>query len=246
LFILTAITYILSGSLEILIPLYLGYYIHRRLGVSWRPWFIGALMFIISLVRLPVNNYVSSLLMSGEVTYYSYVMVYVVSALSAGVFEEVARYVGLKYLVSGTSYAEGVAYGAGHGGIESILLVGVNVLTTGIILLYNPGSLSDYQLYFIASSPWYLTLVGVYERVMTMATHISLSMMVLEALKGDSKYLVYAVIIHTVLDYLTISAVGYSIVYAEMVLTGFAIGLTQWAYTRIKDEAIGETASPLS
>ena len=202
-------------------------------------------MFLISLVRLPVNNYVNNVIASGEITYTTYLMIYLVASLTAGLFEETARYIGLRYLIKKQGYWEGITYGAGHGGIESILVVGINVLTIGFILLTNPGSLSEMQLYSITSMPWYLPLIGAYERVISIAIHISLSVMVLETIRTKNlKYYLIAVVIHTAIDYLSTSASTYSILYAELVLTGFGIGLTQWAYSKIKQEPIDDTASP--
>ena len=239
-----AVAYILSGAIEILLPVGLGLYFTRRFGTSWKSWFVGAMMFLLSLVRIPVNNIVGNWIASGGVSYYTYMMIYLTISITAGLFEETARYVGLRYLIKKTSYEEGITYGLGHGGIESILLVGINVLTMGFILLTNPESLPGLQLLSITSAPWYLPLVGAYERVMTIAIHVSLSVMVLEAIRNKNiKYYLLAVVIHTAIDYLSTNAVGYSILYAELVVTGFAIGLTQWAYAKVKNSITDDTAS---
>ena len=241
---LNAVAYILSGAIEILLPLGLGLYFTRRFGTSWKSWFVGAMMFLLSLVRIPVNNVVTNWIATSGISYYTYMMIYLSVSLTAGLFEETARYIGLRYLIKKKSYEEGITYGAGHGGIESILLVGINVLTMGFILLNNPESLPEMQLYSITAAPWYLPLVGAYERVMTLAIHISLSVMVLEAIRNRNiKYYLLAVVVHTAIDYLSTTAVSYSILYAELVVTGFAIGLTQWAYTRIKNQVTDDTDS---
>ncbi|MFC1802793.1 hypothetical protein ACFL0D_02375 [Thermoproteota archaeon] len=63
--------------------------------------------------------------------------------------------------------------------------------------------------------------------------------MVLETLRtNDIKYLVVAIIIHVAIDYLKVSMMGYSILYAELVVTGFAIGLAYWACYKVKDNII--------
>jgi len=101
---INAVAYIVSGAIEILLPLALGLYFTRRFGTSWKSWFVGALMFLVSLVRLPVNNYLNNLITSGEITYYTYVMIYFVASFTAGLFEETARYIGPPMvLVTGVS-----------------------------------------------------------------------------------------------------------------------------------------------
>ena len=236
---ITTITlcFIVAGLIEVLLPIVVGYYIIKKLNTSKKIWMIGALMFIVSLVRLPLNTYLSNLAVSGAITSLSFTLVYLIPSLTAGVFEESARYIGLRYLIKDESYRTGLTYGAGHGGIESILLVGVNVLITGILIIFNPDTIPQAQLNAILTMPWYLPFIGAYERVMVMIIHLSLSIMVLETIrKKKFTYLILAVVAHTAVNYLSIVAVGYSVLYSELVVTGFAIGLGEWAYVRIKDE----------
>ena len=231
-----AVSYLIAGTIEIALPLALGYILIKRLNTSWKIWLIGAMMFLVSLVRFPINNYLTQLVISGEITSISYWLIYLIPSITSGLFEESARYLGIRYLIKTDSYRTGILYGAGHGGIESIFLVGLNVLTIGIILVTNPETLGEMQLYSINSTPWYLPLVGAYERIMTMIIQLSLSIMVLETIRQKKiQYLILAILIHAAINYLSITAVGYSILYAEMVITGFAIGLAQWAYPKVRE-----------
>ncbi len=230
------ISFLVSGFIEIALPLVFAFILIKRLHTGWKTWFIGAMMFLLSLIRIPLNTFLTNIAVSGTINYITYLLVYLIPSLTAGIFEESARYIGLKYLIKDESYENGLTYGAGHGGIESIFLVGINVFTLGIILLTSPESLPQMQLYSIQSTPWYLPLVGAYERIMAMIIQISLSIMVLEALRTKQiKYLGIAILAHTAVNYLSASAVSYSVLYAELVVTGFAIGLGQWAYTKVKD-----------
>jgi len=63
---LLGIVFIVSGFLEIIIPIILGLYIIRKFGTSWRNWFVGALMFILSLIRLPLNAFATQLVVSSS------------------------------------------------------------------------------------------------------------------------------------------------------------------------------------
>lgn len=232
-----AVSYLVSGLIEVFLPLIIAYFLIKRLLTSWKTWFIGALMFLVSLVRFPLNNYLTDLVISSSISSATFWFIYLIPSFTAGLFEETARYIAIQYLIKNEDYRTGLTYGAGHGGIESIFLVGINILTIGIILLTKPESLPQMQLEIILATPWYLPLVGAYERIMVMPIHISLSIMVLESIRQKKiEYLLLAVIVHTAINYLSVSAVGHSVLYAEMVVTGFAIGLSQWAYTRIKDE----------
>ena len=231
--------FVVSGLLEILIPLAVGFYIIRRFGTSWRNWFSGALMFTVSLIRIPLNLYISQLILAGTPTPMGYSLLVLVPSFTAGIFEEAARYLGFKILIKDSSYEKGLTYGAGHGGIESMLMVGLNILSLGVVLLTNPDALPPEQLLSILGMPIYLPLVGLYERIMAMIIQISLSIMVLESIRrSDIRYLFVAVGIHTMLNFLAVSTVGYGVFVSELLVTGFAIGLGYWTYKRIKGDII--------
>ena len=232
-------SFIVSGLLEIIIPLGIGFYITRKFGTSWKNWFIGALMFLLSLVRLPLNTYVNQVLIAAPVTAMTYILAILVPSLTAGIFEEGARYVGLKYIIKDETYEKGLTYGAGHGGIESIILVGLSVLSVGVVLMTSPEVLPPEQLGMILATPVYLPLVGVYERVMAMIAQMGFSIIVLESLrKKDLKFLLAAIGLHASLNFLAVSVVGKGIIYSEIIVTGFALGLGYWTFNKLSDEGI--------
>jgi hypothetical protein len=62
---------------------------------------------------------------------------------------------------------------------------------------------------------------------------------VLESIRrSDKRYLLAAVGIHTMLNFLAVSAVGTGVIVSEMTVTGFAIGLGYWTYNRLKDAGV--------
>ena len=231
--------FIASGLLEILIPVAVGFYVIRKFGGSWRNWFSGALMFLVSLIRIPLNAYAAQIILAGAFTPLTAGLMILVPSLTAGIFEEAARYLGFKLLIKDSTYEGGLMYGAGHGGIESMLLVGVNILSVGVILMTDPQALPPEQLLQVIATPVYLPLVGVYERIMAMIVQIGLSIVVLESIRrSDKRYLLAAVGIHTMLNFLAVSAVGTGVIVSEMTVTGFAIGLGYWTYNRLKDAGV--------
>lgn len=246
-YMLTALgsAFIVSGLLEIFIPVAVGFYVIRRFDTSWRNWFSGALMFLVSLIRIPLNGYITQLILAGTLTSFTYSLLVLAPSLTAGIFEETARYIGFKLLIKDTAYERGLMYGAGHGGIESMLLVGLNVLSVGVVLMTNPQALPPEQLLQVIATPVYLPFVGVYERIMAMIVQIGLSIMVLESIRrSDKRYLLAAVGIHTLLNFLAVSAVGTGVIVSEMTVTAFAIGLGYWTYRRFK--GVGITNGSLS
>jgi uncharacterized membrane protein YhfC len=236
-----AITLVAAGLLEIIYPIALAFYIKRRLNGDWRIYFIGCAMFLASLIRIPLNNYATAAILGADLGQATMMLLSAFPSLTAGVFEEGARYIAYRHLVKEHTVENGVMYGVGHGGIESIFLVGVSVLSTGVIILTNPSLVPDWQLQALASTPLYLPFVGFYERFMTIIIQIGLSMMVLESFrKKDLRYLVAAVLLHFFIDFSVLLVVGYGVLYAELAVTGFALGLGYWSLEKFKGGLQGE------
>ena len=114
--------------------------------------------------------------------------------LAAGVFEETARFLGLRTLCKNDkSPAIGFAYGVGHGGIEAILLAGLTMLNN-LMVMYaiNSGNTDDLlagvegeqltlaqdQLAQLAAIPATQWLAAGLERVCAIGLHLVLSMLI--------------------------------------------------------------------
>ena len=232
--------YVFSGALEILIPFCLGFMLKRRLGVSWRWFSVGAVMFLASLIRFPLNRYISyAVLSQGYGDTLTRLIYAAFPSLTAGVFEEGARYIAYMYLIEDHGLKEGLMYGAGHGGIESVFIVGINVLTMGALLLFNPSYLPQPILASILMSPAYLPLVGLYERLGSMTLQIGLSVMVLEYFRRrDVRYLAGAVALHFLVDFVALATLRYGWVYPEVALTVAALGMAYWVIRKARDEGL--------
>lgn len=230
------VAYTVAGLLEIVYPLALAFYLKRTLKTDWRMFFIGCAMFLASLVRIPLNNYVTMAIFGSELGQSTITtLLYLFPSLTAGVFEEGARYIAYKFMAKDHTIENGLMYGAGHGGIESILLAGINLLYIGVVLLTNPSAFPYYQLAAIEATPLYMPFVSFYERFMTIIIQVGLSIVVLESFrKKNLMYLVAAIVIHTALDFVALMTSGYGVLYAEMVVTGFAVGLGYWTLERYR------------
>lgn len=134
----------------------------------------------------------------------SAVLYTIYGALAAGVFEETGRFVTYKLFLKKTT-AEGdpansVMYGIGHGGIEAVLLLSMNLITYGAIaLLINAGqgetilgammasvpeeqaafAQAQLEAYFLNTPTFYI--LTCFERVLAVALHIMLSVTVFAA-----------------------------------------------------------------
>ncbi|MCW4049289.1 MAG: YhfC family intramembrane metalloprotease [Candidatus Bathyarchaeota archaeon] len=235
---LLGLSFLAAGLLEIILPFAVCFYVTRRLGTTWRTVFIGALMFIASLIRFPLNQYTSIAILRMGLGDFSWTLLAAFPSLTAGVFEEGARYIAYRYLVKEHSMDNAVTYGAGHGGIESILIVDVNITIIGVILLTNPALLPAEQLAAINVTQAYMPFIGLYERAIAIIIQIGLSVMVMESFrKRDPRYFVSAVSLHFLIDFMALIVLTKSVFFTELIFTGFAIGIGVWTYDRIQETA---------
>jgi len=168
----------------------------------------------------------------------------VAAGLSAGIFEEVTRYLVLKFwLKNDNQDLLPVKYGVGHGGIEAVL--------TGLLALYafvqvmalgGDGALSAFdpeQVALIQSQldaywavPWQQSLLGAWERVSAMAFHVGASIMVYKSIREKKPvWFVIALLGHTVLDaFVVVFASKMNLVLLEGIIFLFGIGWLIWAW----------------
>jgi uncharacterized membrane protein YhfC len=215
---LTFITLPLNGLLMITIPLLVGVYVTRRFKLGWRLFWIGAATFILSQVgHIPFNTWFFGLFNSGtlpmppeawRVPFFA-----LLGGLSAGIWEECARYSTYRWWAKDArTFGKGILLGAGHGGMEAIILGGI-VLYTFVYMLALRGrdlatvvptdqlALAQEQVSAYWSTPLGLSLLGVVERAITIPFHITCSVIVLQVfLRRQIRWLWLAILLHTLVD----------------------------------------------
>lgn len=152
---------------------------------------MGILCFILTqlLLRVPILNFLRSywdtftLLPATNPYLYAGVM-----AFSAGIFEEIGRWLFLKFLCKGKQdWLHGVSFGLGHGGIEAVWIASLGLLPglfQGTLALAGPEVLA----------------VGL-ERFCTLCLHTALSVLVLHSIQKDQfRYCMAAVFLHGMID----------------------------------------------
>lgn len=215
--------------------------------------FIGAGMFFLFAIILErLLHSVMLPLVSGNVVIYC-----IYGASAAGIFEETARFLSFRFLMKNSRSAENaVSYGLGHGGFEAIYLAGITSIsvlmmaaaisasgTEAMIQSFSDGNEAVAEtLYSQLSSYAKLTmsgaLVGIFERIVAMVLHVSLSVLVMESvmIKGRAWLYPAAIIIHALMD---VPAVLYQcgaipITVCEVIMTVFTAVWAVIAYKRYK------------
>ncbi len=222
-----------AGILEIFIPVILGLWLWTRLKTRWVYFIVGAVFFVAALlIRLPIND-AAALWVATNYTGASYIYLGIaIPSLTAGIFEEGARWLAFRFAIKDHKLENGLMYGAGHGGIESMLLVGVNVLATAIYAYFYPQIYTDAQLTLLSATPEWVVFVGLWERIAAMTFHIGMSVLVLQSFREKQMwYLGVAIGAHFFLNFASVYATQYGIMQSELVVTAFAVVAAWYTWT---------------
>ena len=177
-------------------PVLLGWLIHRQRQARWSLFFIGVAGFVGSqILHIPFNWLIINkleLLPTDVAILSNLIIVALFAGLSAGVFEEVTRYLVYRFWAKGArTWGRGLMFASGWGGIESILVglvVGINAIalaamSQGLLLDLIPAeqlSLLEEQIQAMVTLPWYEVMLGSLERLFAIALHLSLSLLVMQ------------------------------------------------------------------
>ncbi|HLC06090.1 MAG TPA: YhfC family glutamic-type intramembrane protease [Anaerolineales bacterium] len=208
-------------------PLVLGVLLARTLRTGWRPFLIGAATFLgAQVLHIPINAWVLSpgferLGLVQPLEGPKLVLAAGALGLSAGLFEEGARYLVLRrWLRDVRTWRQAVMFGAGHGGLEAAVLGVLALVALFQGLAYRDADLSGLvtpdrlgaaqaQLRAYWAAPASLVALGSAERAIALCIQISLAVIVLQAFtRGNPAWLGVAIVWHAFVDALAVAAVG--------------------------------------
>lgn len=193
------VAHFLNSALMIGLPIGLAVYASNKFRLSWRLVWIGAGTFIFSQVfHIPFNSLVNRLISQGLLPYPTapsarLIFSAIFGGLSAGVFEEVARYIMYRWWAKeARTWRQGILAGVGHGGAEAVILGCLTLWTfiriislrgVDLATVFPPGQLdlARQQIAQYWSIPWPMALLGAVERAFSIVTHVCLSVILLQA-----------------------------------------------------------------
>lgn len=198
------------------IPLGLMVWLVLKKKATMRPVLTGMLVFFVfqMLLRIPLmQNVLIGMEWFQEMTHNIW-LYGIFLALTAGLFEEVGRFVGYKVLMKRQqAWWDGFAFGVGHGGLEAILITGTTYVNNLILAVFiNTGGFEAYasalppeaaQMIYqqMVGTPATVFLMAGVERIFAMAIQIALSILVLECVRRRNLLLlVLAIALHTLVD----------------------------------------------
>ncbi|GMR10132.1 MAG: YhfC family intramembrane metalloprotease [Anaerolineae bacterium] len=254
---------LLNGLLMIAMPIALGIYLVRRTGQSWRLFLAGGVLFVGSQVlHIPFNlvvlNPILEQLGFGEGVLGSGLLIgALLLGLSAGLFEELTRWLGLRFWLKGArSWNSALMYGAGWGGAEAILL-GLAVLWFLVqALMFRQGTLQSLipaeQLEIVEAqfaayweTPLFLNLIGAVERAFALAVQVSLSVMVMRAVtRHKLLWLLAAITWHTLVNAVAVVAVTQVGAVATEAFIGVMAAISLVVIFWLKEEELPQDERP--
>lgn len=244
---------IASVAIMIIAPFVAAAVARRHLGAGWRIFWMGAVAFVVSqmLLRIPLVGALQVAL--GPQIAGSAVLSFIAGtllSLTAALFETGGRYAGYRMLLrkDPKTWETGVMFGLGHGGIESALLISVLAISQLVTLMTMteaglaalPAGQAEALRALAAdvnTGPAWLGLRGAWERVIGVAFHVAMSVLVLQTIvRREWRWTFYALGAHFLLDFLTpvlmpalIPAGAARVVAQQVVLLGagaFAVWVT--------------------
>ncbi|HSB88572.1 MAG TPA: YhfC family glutamic-type intramembrane protease [Anaerolineales bacterium] len=213
----------LSAFLMIALPLALGVYFTRRWHLGWGLALVGAVTFLLSQVgHIPFNGQVLNPLLvrlgfgtgSGTPAVGPLAVAAVLLGLSAGVFEEGARFLAYRFWIRrARTYRDGVLFGLGHGGAEAIAIGVLAILQHAqayalrgqdLSTVVPPDQLAaaEASLAQYWATPAPIFLLGAVERASALAVQITLAVLVLQTFtrRGGALWLLGAILWHAAVD----------------------------------------------
>jgi uncharacterized membrane protein YhfC len=226
--------FIFSAVAELLLPIIILLVLCLKHKISMKPMFLGAAAFFVSqmCLRIPILQVLGTQSWFKSFTLHI-IPYFIVLAVTAGLFEESARYVFAgSFLKKQRAFRDALAFGLGHGFCEVILLTGmaqinniiytvmINNGTFGAITSALPAEKSQHLLATMLAVKPEMIYIGVLERVFAVTFHVFATVLIFKALREHKiRYYFLALAAHAVLDFGAVSLSHYGNIWVS---EGFA------------------------
>lgn len=260
---LTIVFMAISALIGVAVPAALYVIFRKKYKANHLPFWTGCVTFV--LFAFVLERLAYTVLMKAPIwaTITGNIWLYgIVGGLFAGLFEESGRYLAFKTVLHKKrgNDANALMYGAGHGGIEAIILLSVTMVVNIIFSLqYNAGIPSQLGTASagasILATPAWMFLVGAVERLSAVTIHVSLSVLVWFAAKNNKRFWLYplAILLHLVVDAAAgiLSGLGANVWIIEGAVYGIAaalvvIAILVWKRNHAAEQpAVGSEETPV-
>lgn len=218
------IAYGFALLVSLIMPILISIFLIVRSKTYFKPIIVGVITFLIFQVFTRI--YIIQVILPTQVWYilftYQYPVMYAfLLSLTAGLFEEIGRYIMMKFILKKMELKHALAFGIGHGGIEAMLFVGL------ALIMVNPAMIDTQNL-----------MMSGLERLSAMIFHCGFSVLVYQMVfKGKKYHLILSITLHTLVNFISVILMmnGVNLWILEGLLLMFALLVlyfikTQWRY----------------
>ncbi len=176
------------------LPIGAGFWLSKKFGVSWRILSYGALAYLLvqagtTILFSGFNSLVDNGTLALEDPALTIVQV-TLSVVLGALLGVAIRWAGMKFIKEDLTHLEpAFGIGVGYGGMESIMLVGLPLISTFVTMISNLNldpattSLSPdmvAQLEELWKVPFYVPLIGSLERLAALVMHLTVTILILQ------------------------------------------------------------------
>lgn len=204
-------SFLVTLNISLLLPITLLILIVQRIKVSWIPIVMGGITFIVmQFVQLPILQWIAGIEQLGS-RLFDQLLPALLLGFFVGIFVEISRLVVLKYFKKwDNAFFVCLAFGLGYYAFESVLLVGLPVLSNFVNMIKlrvsGPNNLpftSEIitKIYALWDLPWYTPLLSSVERLSTLILHCSLAIIIFQFIdKKKNFWVVLAIVWHAIFE----------------------------------------------
>lgn len=244
---------VVAGLIAFGLPIGLFIYFLKAKKAEVLPFFVGCLVMLLFAFTLEQLAHAVILGSAAGAVIQNNIWLYgLYGGLMAGLFEETGRLVAFRTLLKKkqSNNANALMYGAGHGGFEAMVLLGITSINNLVYsALINSGAMDELMasmegdtlaatqsaVQTLISTPWWQFLMGGVERILAVILQIALSVLVWFAVK-EKKYALYlqAILIHLLVDAGTVvlSKFGLPLPVLELIVAAGAM-IAAWYAGRV-------------
>lgn len=244
----------LAVSIGVPVALFLYLYIKKRAKLA--SFFIGAGVFFVmamvleQILHVAVLSVAKEQLMANTLAYAAY------GGLAAALFEETGRFLAMRYFLKKNLDTENVLmYGAGHGGFEAVLIVGMMYINNIVMsIMINAGGMEStlmaldetarevtlQQMSALWTTPAYVFYLAGVERLCAIALQIAFSILMYCGVRyGRKVYVALAFGAHFLIDFITVFSADYiDLVLVEGIVFVITVLTAVLTYRFWKEEVI--------
>lgn len=255
-----------SALVGFAIPIVLLVFFRKRKGADFLPFFVGcAVMIVFVLILESVVHRVILASPAGSIIRGNVWLYGLYGGLMAGLFEETGKFTAFRTVLKSTqgNDANALMYGAGHGGFEAAVFLGMPMINNIIVsVMINGGKMElpagvtggdaaeqiRATVQALAATPSYQFLIGGGERIFAVTLQIALSVLVWFAAGKKGRIYLYpaAVVIHAAVDAAAaiLSGLGTNMLLIELVICVLALATALLARRIWRQEAAEGSGSP--